>query len=398
MGAWEVGTLSNDDAQEFLESLGEAKKRWKLVIAALEGPAVDSADASAALAAAEVLAAARGHEDAEFPVELSVWVSKSKIPLDIEALSKKAQEAVERVRAGSELRDLHAEAGRLEQWFTALDNLNARLAEERRRPVRPKRVRPRPGDVFQVALPTGQYAYLRLSEDPWVFWMYDYISEVPAQPPIGLRKFRFTQVGMWEELRSGFCPRVGSDPFDPDDPNRDPVFFRQVYPWNCVEYAQSKVGFGQLTRFRAGAHGSLRFAEVSECIGLPKYQDGGYRIDSVVTRFLEGEDGPTARECWPILCDGTGALHHMRWEDWQPEWLAKMPTTGQDHHPKRLAAAIELDDFEKAFWSTRAELRVQITEFDRKYGDVLKKYRGKLPEYGSEDEVRMNAKVVPTSS
>jgi len=88
---------------------------------------------------------------------------------------------------------------------------------------------PKVGDVVQVELPTGRYAYGRVLRDASVAF-YEATSDDPGQPPIGSRTYRFV-VGVYEDvLKSASCPIVGHDPsrdteddWPPPNSVRDPL-------------------------------------------------------------------------------------------------------------------------------------------------------------------------------
>jgi hypothetical protein len=73
------------------------------------------------------------------------------------------------------------------------------------------RRKPRVGDVVQISLPTGRYAYGRVLRDASVAFYSDR-SDKPGEAPIGSRDYQFT-VGVYEDvLGSPECPVVGHDP------------------------------------------------------------------------------------------------------------------------------------------------------------------------------------------
>lgn len=75
-----------------------------------------------------------------------------------------------------------------------------------------KKRKPQVGDVFQVALPNGRYAYGRVFKDATV-GIYSQITDAPNAAPIGSRDFLF-HVGIYDDvLRSGEWPVIGHDPF-----------------------------------------------------------------------------------------------------------------------------------------------------------------------------------------
>lgn len=80
-----------------------------------------------------------------------------------------------------------------------------------------------PGDVFQISLPNGQFAYGRVYRDASV-GIYRKITDKMNQPPIGSRDFMFF-VGMYEDVLSkGKVPIVGKDPFDNEEASWPPPY------------------------------------------------------------------------------------------------------------------------------------------------------------------------------
>lgn len=91
-----------------------------------------------------------------------------------------------------------------------------------------KKKRTQVGDVVQVALPDGRFAYGRVLLDAGVAF-YRHMSRAPGEPPIGSRDYLFV-VGVYDDLPGRAFPIVGHDPAQgPDDdwppPNcvRDPI-------------------------------------------------------------------------------------------------------------------------------------------------------------------------------
>jgi len=82
---------------------------------------------SRAIAAAEVVATAKGNPPQAVPKQIAEWVSKVEGAPSAEMLDL-ARRAVERVRNDSELKDLWLEAEGLNEWSTALRDLESRLA------------------------------------------------------------------------------------------------------------------------------------------------------------------------------------------------------------------------------------------------------------------------------
>lgn len=58
--------------------------------------------------------------------------------------------------------------------------------------------KPKVGDVVEIELPSGRYAYGRVLRDASIA-IYDAVSSKPAQPPTGSRDFQFV-VGVYEDV------------------------------------------------------------------------------------------------------------------------------------------------------------------------------------------------------
>jgi hypothetical protein len=127
MGAWGHKSFQNDSALDWLSDLIHGG-------APVLGAALDAAgasdlevdEASAALAAAEIVAAALGHGDDRLDEDAAVWLSENR-----EAARKvgalRARQAVEQVLAKSELRELGDENGADTEWHADVRELLRRL-------------------------------------------------------------------------------------------------------------------------------------------------------------------------------------------------------------------------------------------------------------------------------
>ncbi|HEX8350847.1 MAG TPA: DUF4259 domain-containing protein [Hymenobacter sp.] len=133
MAAWGPYNFDNDDATdfagEFMENGSEVQLLEALVAAAEEEDYLDVEVASHALAAAEIVAAWRGHPGTDFLPGLLAKVQHMGIS-DEDELVELAQQAVEAVLKNSEPRDLWTEAKQLEAWEAAQKDLLARLEAE----------------------------------------------------------------------------------------------------------------------------------------------------------------------------------------------------------------------------------------------------------------------------
>ena len=135
MGAWGAASFDNDDAVDWLADLSQSTD-LRPIQAALEAVTrLDSAsyleapEASAAVAAADVVAALLGRPAANIPQEVTTWVEAHRQLGVTDGLRTTAQRAVARVQAGSELRELWDESGDAgATWREQLSDLMTRLA------------------------------------------------------------------------------------------------------------------------------------------------------------------------------------------------------------------------------------------------------------------------------
>jgi hypothetical protein len=135
MGAWDYGTLDNDDAQEFVGDLLDSRgDRWRMVEAALDlvaeaaDDATDIPDESAALAACEIVAAAvNGAATDDLDEELAAWAMRT-APRHLHMLSQRATSVVNRIAERSELQQEWEKTADYRLWRGALDDLTRRLA------------------------------------------------------------------------------------------------------------------------------------------------------------------------------------------------------------------------------------------------------------------------------
>ncbi|HEY0036360.1 MAG TPA: DUF4259 domain-containing protein [Longimicrobium sp.] len=128
MGAWGAGSFDNDDAVDWLADLEHARDLTPIdaAFAAVTGEGeTGEADASVALAAAEVVAAIDGSPLADLPGEIVDWLASVGPPPD-PGLTERARAAVQRVRSSSGLKGLWGE-GDPAEWYGHIDDLLRRL-------------------------------------------------------------------------------------------------------------------------------------------------------------------------------------------------------------------------------------------------------------------------------
>lgn len=129
MGAWGTGVFDNDDALDWFDAL--ERRGADAVLVALqtvpqEDDFIEAPQANEALAAAEIVAAARGRPAADLPGEATDWV-QAHGPAIGDELVDLAIGAVTRIREDSELKDLWEEGDSAAEWLAVVDDLLARL-------------------------------------------------------------------------------------------------------------------------------------------------------------------------------------------------------------------------------------------------------------------------------
>ncbi len=137
MGAWGTDSFANDEALDFLNELVEADDDTPLyealagVAEATAAQYLNVSASSAALAAAEVIAALAGAPSAKTPEELKNWLKlqPSDVAKDlVDAHSAYATSIIHRIKVSSELAELWAESDHNDAWHAEVDDLRRRLA------------------------------------------------------------------------------------------------------------------------------------------------------------------------------------------------------------------------------------------------------------------------------
>ncbi|MDO6388457.1 DUF4259 domain-containing protein [Uliginosibacterium sp. 31-12] len=131
-GAWDSGSFDNDDALDWagqcIKSKGSSLLSATLNAALVDGY-LEAPECSAAVAAAEVVAASKGKASKSLPKELSSWLEKQHKE-EIARLSPVATKAVSRILNGhkSELQELWQENKKdFPVWKIQMQSLIARL-------------------------------------------------------------------------------------------------------------------------------------------------------------------------------------------------------------------------------------------------------------------------------
>jgi hypothetical protein len=128
MPGWGTGSFENDDAQAFLTALAsKAPSELKEILArADQEDYLQAPDASAVIAAAEVVASAKGSPSNAAPKQIQDWISNIE-GAPSEEMIELACRAVDKVRMNSELKDLWLQAEGLNEWSASLRDLEERL-------------------------------------------------------------------------------------------------------------------------------------------------------------------------------------------------------------------------------------------------------------------------------
>lgn len=130
MGAWGHDAFSNDDAWDWFGELEATEDPVPFLIETLEKKAEDDylelPDSGGMVAAASIIAAARGTTPSQFPDSVREWLKGKEASL--QPLSDKALAALAKVRGeGSEMRDLWEESKHYAEWCAHLDEIAAAL-------------------------------------------------------------------------------------------------------------------------------------------------------------------------------------------------------------------------------------------------------------------------------
>ena len=131
MGAWGHGSFDNDTAMDWTWDL-EASSDFSVITQALDrisaqlNDYLEAPDCDEALAAAEVIAALKGHPVNNLPQNVTQWLAGKPQPDD--ELIAKCKNAIQAIRDKSELKDLWQETDDFDVWSQSVNDLLARLS------------------------------------------------------------------------------------------------------------------------------------------------------------------------------------------------------------------------------------------------------------------------------
>jgi hypothetical protein len=134
MGAWGHTNFDNDTAQDFVAEVDE--NGIDRIISAIEviktieeDAYLDSNLCTEALAAIEYIATAKDRMAEDFPEDAEDWVTAHKDQLlTIRGIVAKSQQAIDRIKNNSELKEAWEETEDFEKWNNVLDDLNTRIS------------------------------------------------------------------------------------------------------------------------------------------------------------------------------------------------------------------------------------------------------------------------------
>ena len=131
--AWGDGSFENDDALDWGGECTSAKSVKPVVVAlniAVQSKLIETPDGAAAVAAAEIVAAALGHPSPKLPVQLRNWMNRQS-SAQLIALAPNARSALTRV-ANPELSELAQSwaKGKPNKWQESIAELQERLKQQ----------------------------------------------------------------------------------------------------------------------------------------------------------------------------------------------------------------------------------------------------------------------------
>lgn len=129
MAGRDPGNFGNDDAADWVYDLEESAGAdlLKEAFSDVNAHSYEATDCRIALAAAEIVAAAKGNPSPDLPEGARKWLGNQEEVEDIKALAKKAITVVNKISVKSELRDEWEESDEWHEWQQAVEGLRRRL-------------------------------------------------------------------------------------------------------------------------------------------------------------------------------------------------------------------------------------------------------------------------------
>jgi Domain of unknown function (DUF4259) len=230
MGAWGTGSFENDDALDFfvrLEQEGKTAVRAVLEDVTRLGAEdyLEAPEASCAIAAGELVAAARDGDVSRLPQVAQDWLAGHGDGLAAPELLVLADRAVERVLTQSELRDLWEEGdadAQSKAWSTGVRQLILRLGStapgQKARASKRRKARKatfEPGVLLRVELDDQWHTYARMLARRPKYAFYDCRLSTPAEDVLGIvnRPVLFV-LSVNDRASSGHWLKIGQVPLE----------------------------------------------------------------------------------------------------------------------------------------------------------------------------------------
>ncbi len=134
MGDWDVGAFDNDTAKEWLIELmsGESTSAiLRAIVNVAKLPATDylqAPECEIAVAAAELVVAARGNPSSHLPADASNWIANRKFVAGKEVVAM-ALKVLRRIEENSELKEVWSETNSANDWKRSISDLKRRLED-----------------------------------------------------------------------------------------------------------------------------------------------------------------------------------------------------------------------------------------------------------------------------
>lgn len=130
MGAWGVKSFENDDALDWINELQEVDDS-SLIEETLKGildrgdEYLEAPEASRAIAAAEIVAAANNTTTPDLPEDAKQWIRLH--PIESKGIIQLASRVIRRIKTASEIKDLWEMSDYRLEWSTVINDLEMRL-------------------------------------------------------------------------------------------------------------------------------------------------------------------------------------------------------------------------------------------------------------------------------
>ena len=134
MGDWDVGAFGNDTAKEWLIELmsGESTSPiLRAIVNVAKLPATDylqAPECEIAIAASELVVAARGNPSSQLPTDTASWIANRKFVAGKEVVAM-ALKVLRRIEENSELKELWSDTDSAGEWRRSIGDLKKRLED-----------------------------------------------------------------------------------------------------------------------------------------------------------------------------------------------------------------------------------------------------------------------------